>query len=233
MDHFGLVYTGGGDDGASIKEYFEAWKLRGHDPSLYRGGKRNLAPFRSSEWDKYLFNSSYGNVGVSERVERLYYRYHFDSAAKVMGTRSLHYDVPEDYIAMVEQLQVCMQKWISRKHIGIETNPSSNVLIGGISRYDEHPIQKWYNVGLTSDNELLKTSPQSFISINTDDQGVFNTCLENEYALLACALEKMRNEDGSPVYNHAQIYEWLDNIRKMGLQQSFRLIDFANRVDVV
>ena len=115
-----------------------------------------------------------------------------------------------------------MQKFVSRKHIGLETNPSSNKLIGVLSRYDEHPIQKWYNVGLTYDSEQLKTSPQSFISINTDDQGVFNTCLENEFALVACALEKQKNPDGSPVYNQAQIYEWLENIRRMGLEQCFR-----------
>jgi len=231
--HYGLVYGFSSkedknkQEDVSIQEYFAAWKLRGHDPYLYKSGKLNKKHIRHSEWDHYLFNHNYGEEGVPYKIDRLYYRYHFDNEVKVLGTRKVHYNVEEKYISVVEQLQECMQKFISKKHIGIETNPSSNVIIGGIPRYDEHPIQKWYNVGLTSDNELLRTSPQSFISINTDDQGVFNTCLENEYALLACALEKKKGADGKPFYNQAQIYDWLDNIRRMGLQQSFRLIDFS------
>ena len=47
------------------------------------------------------------------------------------------------------------------------------------------------------------------------------TRLENEYALLASALEKERNEDGSPKYKREFIYQWLDHIRKMGLRQTF------------
>jgi hypothetical protein len=212
----------------TIDDYFSAWKLRGHCPSLYKSGKL-VQETKLNVWDNYLKNPTYGNDTISPKAENLYYRYHYDSHVKVMGTRSVHFDIEDEYVEVVEQLQTHMQKWVSGKHIGIETNPSSNVLIGRIERYDKHPIQKWYNVGLTSDRELLKTSPQSFISINTDDQGVFNTCLENEYALLACALEKKTDENGAPIYNQAQIYEWLENIRRMGLQQSFRLIDLIEK----
>ena len=45
--------------------------------------------------------------------------------------------------------------------------------------------------------------------------------VENEYALLALALEKMKNDDGTQVYNRTMIGHWLDHIRKMGLVQSF------------
>ena len=37
-------------------------------------------------------------------------------------------------------------------------------------------------------------------SINTDDKGVFCTSLENEYALMGCALERMRDEQGRKKY---------------------------------
>lgn len=94
-------------------------------------------------------------------------------------------------------------------------------MIGPFSRYDEHPITKFYNNGLTFDNEKLNESPQVWVSINTDDPGVFNIKLENEYALLASALEKMLDENGNPVYSKTMIYDWLDKIREMGLEQSF------------
>lgn len=35
------------------------------------------------------------------------------------------------------------------------------------------------------------------------------------------ALEKAKNSDGSSKYTSAMIYDWLDKIRRMGLEQVF------------
>ncbi|MCY6369411.1 hypothetical protein [Clostridium ganghwense] len=71
-------------------------------------------------------------------------------------------------------------------------------------------------MGLVSEAEKINECPELFVSINTDDQGVFDTYLENEYVLMAIALERAKS-----LYNQAMIYEWLDRIRQMGLEQSF------------
>jgi adenosine deaminase len=118
-------------------------------------------------------------------------------------------------------VQKKMQWMIGQKGIGIETNPSSNMLIGTFKRYDKHPILNWYNNGLATNPEEIQSVPQLQVSINTDDQGVFATYIENEYAYLALALEKMKDEAGNPRYSRTLIYQWLDNVRKMGLEQSF------------
>ena len=87
----------------------------------------------------------------------------------------------------------------------------------------------FYNNGLTSERELLKSSSQIWVSINTDDQGIFNIKLENEYAFIARALEKKVDENGEKMYSKSMIYDWLDKIRKMGLNQSFLTVnDDAN-----
>ena len=70
-------------------------------------------------------------------------------------------------------------------------------------------------------SELIKNCPQLSVSINTDDQGVFSTSLENEYALMAIALEKEKDENGDLKYNSSMIYEWLERVRLMGIGQSF------------
>ena len=114
-----------------------------------------------------------------------------------------------------------MQWEIAQRGIGIETNPSSNFMIGTISRYDEHPITQFYNEGLTFDYEKLNNSAQIWTSINTDDQGKFDIKLENEYALIALALERQMDENGNHIYSKTMIYNWLDKIRRMGLDQSF------------
>ena len=90
----------------------------------------------------------------------------------------------------VELVQKAMQWEIAQRGIAIETNPSSNFMIGTFSRYEEHPITTFFNEGLTLDYQKLQDSAQMWVSINTDDQGVFDIKLENEYALIARALEK-------------------------------------------
>lgn len=59
------------------------------------------------------------------------------------------------------------------------------------------------------------------VSINTDAQGVFDTLLENEYALMVLALEKAKDEEGNKLYDIEDIYEWLNYVREMGIEQSF------------
>lgn len=39
---------------------------------------------------------------------------------------------------------------------------------------------------------------------------------------MALALEKCKDENGEYLYNQTMIYEWLDRIREMGLEQSFK-----------
>ena len=137
--------------------------------------------------------------------------------------------VSADYIRGVKLIQKAMQWEISERGIAIETNPSSNYMIGTFSKYDQHPITTFYNNGLTSERELLKSSSQIWVSINTDDQGIFNIKLENEYAFIARALEKKVDENGEKMYSKSMIYDWLDKIRKMGLNQSFLTVnDDAN-----
>lgn len=119
-------------------------------------------------------------------------------------------------------IQKKMQELVGIKGIAIETNPSSNYLISTFRDYRKHPIIEFYNNGLEIDPEKLEECPQLCVSINTDDKGVFSTTLENEYSLMACALENMKNPDGSSKYSREQIYEWLEHIREMGNMQSFQ-----------
>jgi len=51
---------------------------------------------------------------------------------------------------------------------------------------------------------------------------VFDTSLENEYAVIAASLDQAR-EDGNRKYTSNSIYLYLENVRKMGLDQIFLL----------
>lgn len=59
------------------------------------------------------------------------------------------------------------------------------------------------------------------VSINTDDQGVFSTCLSNEYALVASSLSRVKDSNKKHVYKKEEIYQWIKNVQEMGNNQSF------------
>ena len=154
--------------------------------------------------------------------------YHYNKQVRERGAEIKTFTIPENYIEGVTAVQKAMQQLVVEKGIAIETNPTSNVSIGIMSTYEEHPIKTFYNLGLTKNEQELMDCPQINVSINTDDKGVFATRLENEYALLACALEKEVMNDGIHKYKREFIYEWLNNIREMGIRQAF-INDEENR----
>ena len=221
----GLAHSYNYDEvSVGINEYYDAWKLRGDNPQLYQNGYFKIKGEVYEPWDKYAINREFPvnyKIRYKPEVAMLYYAYHFNPEVKKAGDEMIEVKVHPNFIRAVKKIQLKMQEDICMLGIGIETNPSSNYLIGTFRRYDKHPIVGWYNYGLTLDFDAMQKCPQMQVSINTDDQGVFSTYIENEYAYLALALEKSRNVQGAPLYKRTMILQWLDNIRKMGLSQSF------------
>lgn len=206
-----------------IHTYYLAWLLRGDEPELYKTGKW-CEKQRFNLWNKYEINTrkvASDDIRRIPEVSLLYYMYHYSNNVRNRGNDTKVFPIPERYIQGLIRVQKAMQEEIVKRGIAIEMNPSSNVSISVLSGYEEHPIKALFNLGLTHKEEELMNCPQMNVSINTDDKGVFMTRLENEYALLASALEKERNEDGSPKYKREFIYQWLDHIREMGLRQTF------------
>lgn len=207
--------------------FFDSWKLRGDDPNLYQFDTNNLDQITNlTYWDRCKINYSYpsnSQIRKSRAVQWLYQQYHFNPRVKSEGASIRQFEITQDYIKLVAEVQRLYRNHVKSLNIGVECNPTSNFLIGTFGSYAKHPIMKFYNLGLETSSVLLDECPQLFVSINTDDQGIFNTSLENEYALMAIALEKELDSSGRPRYSPTVIYQWLDNIRKMGLEQSFNL----------
>ncbi|MGM9927801.1 MAG: hypothetical protein ACI4E3_02635 [Candidatus Fimousia sp.] len=210
-----------------INTYYLSWLLRGDKPSMYKTEKFQYSSISEiDQWDRYAVNRRKDSMTKDDirnipEVSLLYHLYHYDIDARIRGMEKKTITLPDIYIEGVMKVQKAFQKEIVDMGLSIETNPSSNVNISAINGYEEHPISNFYNYGLTINEEELNACPQINVSINTDDKGVFNTRLENEYALLACAMENVKNPDGTNKYKREFIYEWLDNVRKMGLRQIF------------
>lgn len=208
----------------SINTYYDSWKLRGDNPANFKCGYFKLDCGIKMGWDEYSINKLFPEnyrIRYNPEAAYLFHLYHYSPRVKTEGEKKKEIKINPCIIKAVKKIQKKMQWVVGQKGIGIETNPSSNALIGTFKRYDKHPILNWYNKGLTLDSGDMRNVPQIHVSINTDDQGIFATYIENEYAYLALALEKMKDSKGNPKFSRTLIYEWLDNVRKMGLVQSF------------
>lgn len=208
---------------STIHNYYEAWKLRGDSPEFYRHGyfdEKEYIRKRNNFRINHDFPIDY-HIRHNPEIAAIYYLYHYNKGVRIEGAKTIEVRINKHYIRALCQIQKELQNFIARQGIAIETNPSSNTLIGTFRDYAKHPIVKFFNKGLIHDGNQLKDNPQLQVSINTDDQGVFNTSLENEYALIACALEMLTDKDDKPLYNKYDIYNWIDKIRCMGNEQSF------------
>lgn len=213
-----------------ISEYYSAWQLRGDDPECYKNGYfKDTEDF--SEWKRFSVNKECPRdyrIRYNPECAYLYFLYHYNPHVKNEGRKTIEVQISHKMIKCIKEIQREMQFWISKLGIGIEVNPSSNFFIGTFDRYDKHPVFKLYNIGLTGSETKLNECPQIPVCINTDDQGIFLTYLENEYALIALALEKAKDENDKNLYNRMFIYQWIENIRKLGLQLSFAKPESSN-----
>lgn len=194
-----------GEDYPKIVLY-KAWQLRGDDPDALCEGecKDTIAG-----WDKYARSErtrqKYNGMKVPDDVKECVLRYHL---CRREGDKMITKKFEKTLIPIIREVQDQMMAEIGNRHIAIETNPTSNVRIGDFYRYDQHPIFRF--------KEYLP------VSINTDDVGVFDTSQSNEYALIACAMEKMKDGKGQLKYSNSNgICNWLNEIREASISQRF------------
>lgn len=210
----------------TLLDYYHSWKLRGDNPELYwqESGeiKETVKKTKNAviPYDRYGFNDQIENIEVIRdigNIRKIYHAYHFNKTVREKGNEMITRKVDKRYADVVKQVQDCMIHQLVMRGIGIESNPSSNYLIGTIKKYDEHPILRFNSRKLGN----VSTNMSLSVSINTDDQGVFDTLLENEYALMLLALKKAKDDEGQYKYDIEDIYEWIDYVRSMGMQQVF------------
>lgn len=209
----------------SISTYYQSWMLRGDDPEYYRtldDTPGECLPYTS--WDLIAYNECNEKIVYARRrrpVRELYHRYHYDAQVRRIGNEKYEMVIPQEIISLIEKVQHKMCHEIASLHLGIEANLTSNLFIGSINKYIQHPIVRLNQMGLTW-NDNANVCPQMSVSINTDDCGIFDISIEQEYALLALALEKEMDSTNEKRYQPRYVYKWLDNIREMGFEQRFR-----------
>lgn len=226
QDIIDTIFNGKDDIGLSdnIDDYYLSWILRGDSPII------GVELDKETLDKKTLKDKQWAYAGINhyilaeaalrnEKARELFDAYHsfkyFDNGAKG-DALTIPEKYQEEWYDLLEKIQQNLLDKVERKHIAIECNPSSNLKIGEMERYDEHPIVKFFNYGISTKYPHHNIA----VSINTDDQGVFSTSLEREYSLIALAVE--RNQTDKNKNSPRAIIDWLDRIREMSIEQTFK-----------
>lgn len=144
------------------------------------------------------------------KAQILYKEYFENKEILKNGLQLVKHKWTPEIVDIVNQLQDKLRLLVSRERISIECCPTSNLKIGFIDRYDQHPLlTKFYPIDADASYPLIKCS------INTDDRGVFYTSIYEEYSLIALALYKQKKEGtNEPKYNEREIMRYIREIRK-------------------
>ena len=117
----------------------------------------------------------------------------------------IHYEVTEQDLLMIEELQKILKEKLGKKGIVIEVNPSSNTAIGDLDVLEENQL---YQMNRPNDVQNV------LVCVNSDDPAVFNTNVSNELAYIYYGML----EQG--IAREAALL-WMDRIRRNGVDSSF------------
>jgi len=116
----------------------------------------------------------------------------------------------EGSVAVIRELQKYLRTQIASLELTIETNPSSNLLVGDFPSLEDHPAFRLHPLaGPAGEAHAL-------ISINDDNPLSFSTCLADEYAHFYYAMIRSGVSASSAL-------AWIDRVREVGLRSRFTL----------
>ena len=196
----------------SIDDYYDSMLLRGDNPQ-----KVNDTIYKYN--NKYHFFNQHATAINNQQAIKIFQRYHYDEKVKYIGDKVKSYIVDSNYINVVSNMQIKLMNKILSRNLIIEVNPTSNFFIGPINKYDELPIFHFNELLPHKNNKNGENIP---VIINTDDQGIFNTNLYNEYSILLCAMSTKFSEysNSKPISIYDAI-KYLERIIKNGEKYSF------------
>lgn len=212
------MIAGGADSPTALEYYARAWILREDPPSWYRTGEFKPNRLISRDWPETDGTSAQGGAELAyvrkdSAVVRYYHQYHWNPDVRKRGAQMIENVLLDDYLELVGEIQDALLRKMARTGIIVECNPSSNCVIGSFREYVQHPLFRMMDVradGASGDRLV--------VTVNTDDIGVFDTTLQNEYVLLAAAMAERDRHTGDGLEDSMHR---LEELRRNGYLASF------------
>lgn len=207
-----------------LHTYWNSMLLRGDEPYMPGTEPKKTLWEQTTRTDWYQtaeVDDAEVNVARKDKdAFKLYQLYQFDHYIKAEGEKRYQDTYLTSIKDVVVDLQEKMRRKVDAKQIAIETNPTSNLKIGFVDNYCEHPLLTKFNPIAEQSNPYY---PLLNASVNTDDRGVFATTLYNEFSLLALGMMKQKNDKDESLYGTRQLMDYIEHLRQAGELQRFRI----------
>ena len=149
---------------------------------------------RSAEYVEVALDNQHSEININERID-------FMSKAELL---------------LIEAVQDFLIEKYSEKQIVIEACPTSNIYIGRLFKYSEHPIfrfcppnRQWLENGKMFNKHGIRKGPIK-VCVNTDDAGLMPTTIENEHRILKEVAQKHFEVSDFDAEN------WIQHVRLVG-----------------
>ena len=126
------------------------------------------------------------------------------------GAVAIPVETHDSEVAMLETCQAWLRDLLGRREITVEVNPTSNLLIGGLGGFEDHPLFRLNEISGDAPGDGLAV----LASINDDDPVVFSTRLADEFAYVYASL--LRRNVPAP-----RALAFVDTVRENGWRSRF------------
>ena len=164
-------------------------------------------------------NRGFYDQEVADSLLPIFHQYLRSPQCFVKGQEKIIVNPRVNETEILVELQQALRRKVGKSGIFIEVNPSSNLLIGNLSDFNNHPLWRLKPPGNTED-EMIPLS----ICIGSDDPIIFTTDTRSEYQHLYNSFLRAGLTDSD-----ARL--WLDNVRKTGLESRFTL-PYSDDIDI-
>lgn len=156
-------------------------------------------------------SSDRGRIHSPHKVGHILEKHLGDKGTFRRGQTLIDVPIRMDEVEALHAIQCALRRGIAKRGIVIEVNPSSNLLIGDLLDLRNHPILR-----LNPPVPEQGAPPAVAIALGSDDPLTFSTELLHEYTLLHQAAS-------AAGYPEHIIHEWLESIRRTGMDARFTL----------
>ena len=125
------------------------------------------------------------------------------------------FKVPVGFIRLIKKVQQKMIAIVGSKVGCVECNPTSNVRIGHLERYEALPLYRFTKMSGVARRKLDA-------AVSTDDKGLFGTSLSRELSLVAVALMKQRYGENRRRWSDATINAYISRLAETGVRNRFK-----------